>query len=160
MEYRSLRFEHELLDIYNFQGNAVINYNDSEHPFTRIIEHKHFEFGKQKTTVITKEFSENWNIDKEANYPVNNTENQRKFEHYKGLTKNLRNVIFGGRLAEYRYYDMHQIVASSLQAVKRIILSENSYQQRVIGFLAERLFTLYILNEFRIKELPILFVEK
>jgi UDP-galactopyranose mutase len=124
LEYRSLRFEHEHVDIANFQGNAVINYNDLEDSFTRIIEHKHFEFGKQKTTVITKEFPESWKIGKEAYYPINNTENQQKFEQYRDLTKNLKNVIFGGRLAEYRYYDMHQIVASSLKTVK-IEFNEN-----------------------------------
>lgn len=119
LEYRSLRFENETLDQENFQGVAVMNYNDAEFPFTRIIEHKHFEFGKQKQTVVTKEFPEKWKIGKEAYYPVNNNENQKKFEHYKKLADQTENVIFGGRLAEYRYYDMHQIIASALVTVKK-----------------------------------------
>lgn len=119
LEYRSLRFEHEKLEKENFQGNAVVNYNDSDYPFTRIIEHKHFEFGKQKNTIITREFPEKWKIGKEAYYPINNDENQTKFEKYKKLSVQLPNVIFGGRLAEYRYYDMHQIIASALVAVKK-----------------------------------------
>lgn len=119
LEYRSLRFEQEKLEKENFQGNAVVNYNDSDYPFTRIIEHKHFEFGKQKNTIITREFPEKWEIGKEAYYPINNDENQAKFEKYKKLSAQLPNVIFGGRLAEYRYYDMHQIIASALVAAKR-----------------------------------------
>ena len=119
LDYRSLRFEHEKLEKENFQGNAVVNYNDSDYPFTRIIEHKHFEFGKQKNTIITREFPEKWKIGKEAYYPINNDENQTKFEKYKKLSVQLPNVIFGGRLAEYRYYDMHQIIASALVTVKR-----------------------------------------
>lgn len=119
LEYRSLKFEHKNLDIENYQGNAVVNYNDAEYPFTRIIEHKHFEFGKHKNTIITKEFPEKWELGKEAYYPVNDEENQKKYEKYKNLTKNLKNIIFGGRLAEYRYYDMHQIIASALSAIKK-----------------------------------------
>lgn len=119
LEYRSLRFEHEKLEKENHQGNAVINYNDAEYPFTRIIEHKHFEFGKQKNTIITREFPEKWEVGKEAYYPINNDENQSKFEKYKALSKDLTHVIFGGRLAEYRYYDMHQIIASALVAIKK-----------------------------------------
>lgn len=119
LEYRSLRFEHEKLEKENHQGNAVINYNDADYPYTRIIEHKHFEFGKQKTTVITREYPEKWELGKEAYYPINNDENQNKFEKYKNLSKNVDHVIFGGRLAEYRYYDMHQIIASALVAVKK-----------------------------------------
>ena len=119
LEYRSLRFEHEKMDKENHQGNAVINYNDATYPYTRIIEHKHFEFGKQKNTVITREFPEKWELGKEAYYPINNDENQNKFEKYKNLSKNVDHVIFGGRLAEYRYYDMHQIIASALVAIKK-----------------------------------------
>lgn len=119
LEYRSLRFELEKLEKENHQGNAVINYNDAEYPFTRIIEHKHFEFGKQKNTIITREFPEKWEVGKEAYYPINNDENQSKFEKYKALSKDLTHVIFGGRLAEYRYYDMHQIIASALVAIKK-----------------------------------------
>lgn len=119
LEYRSLRFEHENLPVDNYQGNAVVNYNDSIYPFTRIIEHKHFEFGKQKHTVITREYPEVWEKGKEAYYPVNDDENQKKFEQYKSLSQTAKNVIFGGRLAEFRYYDMHQIIASSLQKIKK-----------------------------------------
>ncbi|MCW3160315.1 UDP-galactopyranose mutase [Chryseobacterium oryctis] len=119
LEYRSLRFEHENRDIENYQGNAVINYNDAKYPFTRIIEHKHFEFGNQKHTIITKEYPEQWTIGKEAYYPINNEENQQKFEKYKVLAQQQKNVIFGGRLAEFRYYDMHQIIASALKKIKK-----------------------------------------
>jgi len=119
LEYRSLRFETEVLDIENFQGNAVINYNDLEIPFTRIIEHKHFEFGKQKKTIITREYPENWTSEKEAFYPVNDPKNQKIYQQYKQKSEQT-NVIFGGRLAEYKYYDMHQIIASALNTVKKI----------------------------------------
>ncbi len=120
LEYRSLRFEHELLDVDNYQGNAVVNYNDTSYPYTRIIEHKHFEFGKQDKTIITKEYPENWNKDKEAYYPINNDKNQTVFKKYREESKLYENYIFGGRLAEYRYYDMHQIIASSLVKVGEI----------------------------------------
>jgi len=120
LEYRSLRFEHELLDIDNYQGNAVINYNDSQYAFTRIIEHKHFEFGKQSKTIITREYPENWDRSKEAYYPINNDANQKIFKRYKEESQKWKNVVFGGRLAEYRYYDMHQIIASSLAKVEEI----------------------------------------
>ena len=130
LEYRSLRFEHEKLEIQNHQGNAVINYNDAEFPFTRIIEHKHFEFGKQKNTIITKEFPEKWEAGKEAYCPINNDENQRKFEQYKKLSLATENVIFGGRLAEYRYYDMHQIIASALITIKKIRISLILYKTK------------------------------
>ncbi|SDJ51303.1 UDP-galactopyranose mutase [Chryseobacterium jejuense] len=119
LEYRSLKFEHETLDIENYQGNAVVNYNDAEYPFTRIIEHKHFEFGKQEHTVITREFPDKWEIGKEAYYPINDDENQQKFDQYKALAQNTKNVIFGGRLAEFRYYDMHQIIGSALVKIKK-----------------------------------------
>lgn len=119
LEYRSLRFENTKLNTENFQGNAVVNYNDSHVPYTRIIEHKHFEFGKQKHTVITKEFPEQWTSEKEAYYPINNDENQKKYQAYKALSLQEPNVIFGGRLAEYKYYDMHQIIASALQKTEK-----------------------------------------
>ncbi len=119
LEYRSLRFENTKLDTENFQGNAVVNYNDSNIPYTRIIEHKHFEFGKQKHTIITKEFPEQWTTEKEAYYPINNDENQKKYQAYKALSSQETHVIFGGRLAEYKYYDMHQIIASALQKAKK-----------------------------------------
>ncbi len=121
LEYRSLRFESTILEEENYQGNAVINYNDLEQPYTRIIEHKHFEFGKQKHTVITKEYPEDWTPKKEAYYPINNKENQDKYEQYKSCSEEETNVIFGGRLAEYKYYDMHQIIASALEKVKKEI---------------------------------------
>lgn len=119
LEYRSLRFENTRLEKENHQGNAVVNYNDGNIPYTRIIEHKHFEFGKQKHTVITKEFPEQWTKEKEAYYPINNEENQNKYQQYKALSLQESNIIFGGRLAEYKYYDMHQIIASALQKVKK-----------------------------------------
>ena len=121
LEYRSLRFETEVLEMENFQGCAGMNYTDAETPYTRIVEHKHFEFGKQKHTVITKEYSQNWDREKEAYYPINNTANQELYNKYKEKASTLTNVIFGGRLAEYRYYDMHQVIASALQKVKTII---------------------------------------
>ncbi len=119
LEYRSLRFENEILDCTNFQGNAVVNYNDKEVPFTRIIEHKHFEFGNQQQTVITREYPEKWTSEKEAFYPINNQANQKIYQHYKNKANKLSNTIFGGRLAEYRYYDMHQIIASALKKVNQ-----------------------------------------
>ncbi len=119
LEYRSLRFENERLEEDNFQGNAVVNYNDAEVPYTRIIEHKHFEFGSQKHTVITKEYPEEWTSDKEAYYPINNKENQEKYIQYKKCSELETNIIFGGRLAEYKYYDMHQIIASALEKAKK-----------------------------------------
>ncbi len=119
LEYRSLRFENEILNTDNYQGNAVVNYNDLEVPYTRIIEHKHFEFGKQPVTVITREYPENWTPEKEAYYPVNNPENQEIYNQYAQLKKENASTIFGGRLAEYKYYDMHQIIAAALTAVKR-----------------------------------------
>ena len=119
LEYRSLRFENTRLEKENHQGNAVVNYNDSDIPYTRIIEHKHFEFGKQKHTVVTKEFPEQWTKEKEAYYPINNDENQNKYQQYKALSLQESNIIFGGRLAEYKYYDMHQIIASALQKTKK-----------------------------------------
>jgi UDP-galactopyranose mutase len=118
LAYRSLRFEEELIDIPDFQGNAVVNYCDSNTPFTRIIEHKHFEFGNQPKTIITREFPIKGSKINEPYYPVNNLENNFLYNKYKALTLTQNKVIFGGRLAEYRYYDMHQIIASSLNKVK------------------------------------------
>lgn len=117
LEYRSLRFEHHVYDMPNFQGNAVINYTDREIPYTRTIEHKHFEFGNQPKTVVTKEYPEDWTPQKEAYYPINDERNNAVFAQYKALNHNKPNIIFGGRLATYQYYDMHQIVASALKAV-------------------------------------------
>ncbi len=119
LEYRSLKFEHETLDTDNYQGNAVINYTDSETPFTRIIEHKHFEFGKQPKTIITREYPQEWTPNREPYYPINDTKNMAVYEKYKERSKT-EDVIFGGRLAEYRYYDMHQVIASALTKVKKV----------------------------------------
>ena len=117
LEYRSLKFKNEILDIENFQGNAGVNYTDAEIPYTRIIEHKHFEFGNQKSTVITKEYSVTWQLGMEPFYPVNDKINNDKYNLYNELTLKNDKVIFGGRLAEYKYYDMHQIIASALKKV-------------------------------------------
>jgi UDP-galactopyranose mutase len=118
LNYRSLKFDHETLDIENYQGNAVINYNEREVPYTRIIEHKHFEFGTQPKTIITKEYPQEWDDSKEPYYPINDTKNGDLFNKYKKMSQKEENVIFGGRLAEYRYYDMHQVIASALKRTK------------------------------------------
>ncbi|QHS61984.1 UDP-galactopyranose mutase [Chitinophaga agri] len=118
LQYRSLRFEHEQLEIDNYQGNAVVNYTEREVPFTRIIEHKHFEFGQQPSTVITREYPEEWKKGLEPYYPINDDINGKIYKQYKELADQETNVIFGGRLAEYRYYDMHQVVASALHTVR------------------------------------------
>ena len=118
LEYRSLRFEHETLDEENHQGNAVVNYNEREVPYTRIIEHKHFEFGKQPKTVITKEYPAEWKQGDEPYYPVNNDKNAEIFKKYQELAEKEENVIFGGRLADYRYYDMHHVFERALEVVK------------------------------------------
>jgi len=119
LEYRSLHFENEIVDTDNFQGNAVVNYNDASYDFTRIIEHKHFEFGKQEKTVITKEFPQEWDTNKEAFYPINDARNQALFEEYKKMSLKEEKLLFGGRLSEYKYYDMHQVIASALTAAKK-----------------------------------------
>lgn len=119
LNYRSLRFENEVLPVQNHQGNAVVNYNDRDIPYTRIIEHKHFEFGTQPSTVVTREYPADWTPEKEAFYPINDDRNQAIYQEYASLKKQEPNTIFGGRLAEYRYYDMHQIIASALTAVKK-----------------------------------------
>jgi len=121
LEYRSLRFEQEILDTPNFQGVAVINSTDRNKDYTRIIEHKHFEFGKQKKTVITREYPEEWAPGKEAYYPINDKKNNLKVKSYLALARLERNVVFGGRLAEYKYYDMHQIIASAIKKAKYLI---------------------------------------
>ena len=118
LEYRSLRFENETLDMENYQGNAVVNYTDSETPYTRIIEHKHFEFGNQAKTIITKEHSKTWEKGDEPYYPVNNDRNNHLYKSYKKLADEQGNVIFGGRLGHYRYYDMHQVIGAALQCVR------------------------------------------
>lgn len=125
LEYRSVRFETEVLDIPNFQGNAAVNYTDRETPWTRIIEHKWFEFGKDEQgqelpkTVISREYSSEWKPGDEPYYPVNDEKNGALYAEYKKLADAEQNVIFGGRLAEYRYYDMDAVIASALQKVKK-----------------------------------------
>jgi len=118
LEYRSLRFENETLDMENYQGNAVVNYTDAETPYTRIIEHKHFDFGNQAKTIITKEHSKTWEKGDEPYYPVNNDRNNHLYKSYKKLADEQGNVIFGGRLGHYRYYDMHQVIGAALQCVR------------------------------------------
>ena len=116
LEYRSLRFETEVLDCPNYQGNAVINYTDRETPFTRLIEHKHFQFDSTSPkTVITREYSKTWTLGEEAYYPVNDEKNSKLYEQYQEEAKKLKNVIFGGRLGMYKYYNMDQIVAEALK---------------------------------------------
>ena len=120
LNYRSLRFENETLDTENFQGNAVVNYTSHKEAFTRIIEHKHFEFGTQEKTIITREYPQDWNENLEPYYPVNDEVNNSIYNEYKKKADGLENVIFGGRLAEYKYYDMHQIIGSALAKMKKI----------------------------------------
>ena len=114
LNYRSLRFEEEILNTDNYQGNIAVNYTDTEHPYTRIIEHKYFEFGVQDKTVITKEYSLEWTEGCESYYPVNDERNTSLYQRYKELADQESKVMFGGRLAEYKYYDMHQIVEKVL----------------------------------------------
>lgn len=122
LEYRSLRFENEIYeDIDNYQGVAVMNYTSHDEKYTRIIEHKHFEFNNCKGTIITKEYPMNWNVGDEAYYPVNDNKNSDLFEKYKELAKKYPNVIFGGRLGNYKYYDMDKVIRESLNLVKDII---------------------------------------
>lgn len=120
LEYRSLKFEHQTLDTDNYQGNAVVNYTEREIPYTRIIEHKHFEFGTQPKTVITKEYPEEWNTEKEPYYPINDAKNTEMYKQYEQLAKADSHIVFGGRLAEYKYYDMHQVIGSALKKSKEI----------------------------------------
>lgn len=119
LEYRSIRLETEVLDTDNFQGVAVVNYTDRETPFTRIIEHKHFAFGTQPGTVISREYPAEWKPGMEPYYPVNDAKNQELYRRYAELAAGEERVIFGGRLAEYRYYNMDQAIASALEAAKR-----------------------------------------
>ena len=127
LEYRSVRFENETLDISNFQGNAAVNYTDRETPWTRIIEHKWFEFGKDEEgneipkTIISREFSSEWKPGDEAYYPVNDEKNSKLYAEYKKLADAEKKVIFGGRLGEYKYYDMDAVIASVLEMCEREI---------------------------------------
>ena len=118
LEYRSLKFDIKILNQENFQGNAVVNYTENTVPYTRIIEHKHFEFGNQDKTVVTFEYPDDWSLGKESYYPVNDIKNNAIYQTYKNLSNNDSHIIFGGRLAEYKYYDMHQIIGSALKKVK------------------------------------------
>ena len=118
LDYRSLRFENEILDTTNYQGNAVVNYTEREIPYTRIIEHKHFEFGTQPKTIITKEYPLDISESNEAYYPINDERNQKIYQQYENLAKSETNIIFGGRLAEYKYYDMHQVIERALKLSK------------------------------------------
>ena len=126
LEYRSVRFENEIIDKPNFQGNAAVNYTDRETPWTRIIEHKWFEFGKDEEnndlpkTVISREFSSEWKIGDEPYYPVNDEKNSKVYENYRSLAQKERNVIFGGRLGEYKYYDMDQVILAALNCVAEV----------------------------------------
>ena len=122
LEYRSLKFEHETLEEENYQGNAVVNYTEYDIPYTRIIEHKHFEYGNQPKTVITREYPATWNKGDEPYYPINNDENNELYSKYKELADKEENVIFGGRLAEYKYYDMHNVIEKALEAVNKELI--------------------------------------
>lgn len=119
LEYRSLEFESVKLDTPNYQGNAVVNYTETTVPYTRIIEHKHFDYFESNSTVITKEYPKEWEIGDEPYYPINDDTNMELFKKYRALAKK-ENVIFGGRLAEYKYYDMHQVIRSALNCVKSL----------------------------------------
>ncbi len=124
LEYRSVRFENEILDMPNFQGNAAVNYTDKETPWTRIIEHKWFEFGKDENgndlpkTIISKEYSSEWKPGDEPYYPVNDKKNGELYQKYKALAEKEENIIFGGRLGEYKYYDMDAVIASALECAR------------------------------------------
>ncbi|GLR10870.1 UDP-galactopyranose mutase [Mixta theicola] len=118
LDYRSLRFETEVIDSDNYQGNAVVNYIDKKYDFTRIIEHKFFEFGTQAKTVITREYPKEYAKGDEYYYPVNDDKNMKIYKQYYELSKLKENIIFGGRLAEYKYYDMHQVIKSALHTFK------------------------------------------
>ena len=120
LEYRGLNFEIETLDIENYQGNAVINYTDSKTPYTRIIEHKHFESSESPKTVITKEYPKSWVKGEEAYYPMNDDKNSKLYNKYVELSKKEDNVIFGGRLGMYKYFDMWQVIDESLKLVKKL----------------------------------------
>lgn len=120
LQYRSVRFDTKTLNTDNFQGNAVVNYTDGDTPYTRIIEHKHFEFGGGDKTVISYEYSTEWKKGDEPYYPVNDEQNAKLYEEYKLLAQNEKNVIFGGRLGEYKYYDMDKVILSALQKVETL----------------------------------------
>jgi UDP-galactopyranose mutase len=120
LEYRSLNFENTMLELQNFQGNAGVNYTDKEVPFTRIVEHKHFEFGSQPFTVITKEYPLEWKPGLEPYYPINDLQNNVKFRMYQEIASQEKKFFFGGRLAEYKYYDMHQVIGSAMKFARTL----------------------------------------
>lgn len=126
LEYRSVRFENEVLDLPNFQGNAAVNYTDSETPWTRIIEHKWFEFADQPKTVISREYSSEWKLGDEPYYPVNDEKNGNLYAEYKKLADKEEKVIFGGRLGEYKYYDMDAVIASALEMCEKELANNQS----------------------------------
>jgi UDP-galactopyranose mutase len=119
LEYRTVRFEEETLDCDNYQGNAVVNYTEREVPYTRIIEHKHFVFGKQEKTVISREYPMEWKPGIEPYYPINNEKNNKLYARYQALAEKEENVIFGGRLGLYRYFDMDKVIEAALEAVSK-----------------------------------------
>ena len=119
LSYRSVRFETEEFPMENYQGNAVVNYTAREVPYTRIIEHKHFEFGKQPTTIISREYSAEWKPGVEPYYPVNDAENNALYERYASLASQEKTVIFGGRLGQYKYYDMDKVIAAALETAEK-----------------------------------------
>lgn len=121
LAYRMVRFEHEILDCDNYQGSAVVNYTEREVPYTRIIEHKHFEFGKQPRTVISREYPSEWHKGEEPYYPVNDEANSAVYEAYKRLAAKEKKVVFGGRLGEYQYYDMDKVVGRALEMAERVL---------------------------------------
>lgn len=121
LQYRSVRFETEVLDEENYQGNAVVNYTEAEVPYTRIIEHKHFEFGKQPKTVISREYSAEWTEEADPYYPVNDEANSALYAKYKELADSTENVIFGGRLGEYKYYDMDKVIRAVLDKIREVL---------------------------------------
>ena len=120
LEYRSVRFETEVLDTDNYQGNAVVNYTERAVPYTRVIEHKHFEFGQQEKTVISREYSSEWTQGGDPYYPVNNARNMDLYARYKALADETPSVIFGGRLGEYKYYDMDKVILSALELTEKL----------------------------------------
>ena len=122
LEYRSVRFETEVLDCDNYQGNAVVNYTEREVPYTRIIEHKHFEFGQQRKTVISREYSSEWKVGMEPYYPVNDEKNTRLYQEYKAMAEKEKDVIFGGRLGAYKYYDMDKVIGAALEKLDEMNL--------------------------------------
>ena len=121
LEYRSLKFETREIECNNFQGNAVVNYTDRETKYTRIIEHKHFEYGNQDTTVITNEYPADWKIGDEPYYPINNERNNEIYNKYRELASKEEKYLFGGRLADYKYYDMHNVIRAALDKIEEVI---------------------------------------